>query len=55
MLISKLNHLNIIQYYGYKIENQNIYLYMEHMNGGSLSSMLKQYGQFDESLIKKFV
>lgn len=28
---------------------------MEHLSGGSISSMLKQYGRFDEQVIRKFV
>ena len=27
---------------------------MEYMPGGSVASMLKQYGNFDEKVIKKF-
>ena len=29
-------------------------IYMEYMPGGSVASMLKQYGSFDEKVIKKF-
>ncbi len=51
----KLDHENIVQYLGAKQEEDNVYIYMEYMPGGSISSMLKQYGSFEEKVIKKFV
>lgn len=50
----KLEHKNIVSYLGAKQEDDEIYIYMEYMPGGSISSMLKQYGSFEESVIKKF-
>ncbi len=35
--------------------HQKILLYMEHMQGGSIQQQLRQYGQFDEQLIRKFM
>lgn len=32
-----------------------IEIYMEYMAGGSISSMIKQYGKFNEEVIQKFV
>jgi len=50
----KLEHPNIVKYLGAKQNHQDIYIYMELMTGGSISSMLKQYGSFEESVIRKF-
>lgn len=45
--------MNIVRYKGCTIKETSIFIFMEFMPGGSLSSMLKQYGSFDEILIKK--
>lgn len=50
----KLEHENIVSYLGAKQDNDDIYIYMEYMPGGSISSMLSQYGSFDEKVIRKF-
>lgn len=50
----KLEHENIVSYLGAKQESLDTYIYMEYMPGGSISSMLKQYGSFEEKVIKKF-
>ena len=50
----KLEHENIVPYLGAKQESEDIYIYMEYMPGGSISSMLKQYGFFHEKVIRKF-
>ncbi|EGR27766.1 hypothetical protein IMG5_189670 [Ichthyophthirius multifiliis] len=54
-MLKNLNHPNIVKYYGYKQDQEFLYIYMEQMSGGSISSMLKQYGSFDEEVIKIFV
>jgi len=53
-LYQKLEHENIVPYLGAKQDEEDIYIYMEYMPGGSISSMLKQYGSFQEKVIKKF-
>ena len=50
----KLEHENIARYLGAKQENGDVYIYIEYMPGGSIFSMLKQYGSFDERVIRKF-
>jgi len=54
VVYQKLDHPNIVKYLGAKQEHEDVYIYMEYMTGGSLSSMLKQYGSFEEKVIKKF-
>jgi len=50
----QLEHENIVKYIGAKMEKDSIYIYMEYMCGGSLASLLQQYGPFEEKVIKKF-
>jgi len=54
VVYQKLDHPNIVKYLGAKQENEDVYIYMEYMPGGSISSMLKQYGSFEEKVIRKF-
>lgn len=54
VVYQKLEHPNIVRYLGAKQEEEDVYIYMEYMPGGSISSMLKQYGSFEEKVIKKF-
>ena len=50
----KLEHEHIVRYLGYKQLGDNVFINMEYMPGGSVSAMLKQYGAFEEKVIKKF-
>jgi len=50
----KLEHEHIVPYIGAKQDGEDIYIYMEYMPGGSISSMLKQYGSFPEKVLKRF-
>ncbi|CAD8109752.1 unnamed protein product [Paramecium primaurelia] len=54
IILSKLTHKNIVQYYGYMREAGILNVYLEYMDGGSLSDRLKQFGKFNETLIRKF-
>jgi len=53
-LYRTLEHENIVKYIGAALTEEKVLIYMEYMPGGSLSSMLKQYGSFEESIIRKF-
>jgi serine/threonine protein kinase len=53
-LLKSFKHANIVQYYGSHIEKNNIYVFLEYVPGGSISSMLSKYGQFDEELIRVY-
>jgi serine/threonine protein kinase len=50
----KLNHECIVHYIGCEHDELDMYIYLEYMSGGSLSCMMKQYGSFEEKIIKKF-
>ena len=57
-ILKNLSHPNIVEFRGCSrrtSENfEKIRIYMEYLPGGSLSSMLKQYGAFPEHLVRKF-
>lgn len=49
-----LEHENIVKYVGAKQEGDSVYIYMEFMTGGSIASLVKQFGPFDEKVVRKF-
>lgn len=53
-LLKELHHENIVTYYGSSQENGNLNIFLEYVPGGSVSSMLNNYGPFEESLIINF-
>ncbi|CAI1627438.1 hypothetical protein SEUBUCD646_0L04030 [Saccharomyces eubayanus] len=53
-LLKELHHENIVTYYGASQEGGNLNIFLEYVPGGSVSSMLNNYGPFEESLITNF-
>ncbi|KRX01493.1 Protein kinase-like domain [Pseudocohnilembus persalinus] len=53
-MLQNLQHPNIVRYLGSKIEKDNLFIYLEQMTSGSLMGMLKEYGKFQENIIKKY-
>lgn len=50
--LKHLDHLNIVQYLGFEVK-ENIYsLFLEYVAGGSVGSLIRMYGRFDEPLIR---
>lgn len=50
--LKDLNHLNIVQYLGFE-EKEGIYsLFLEYVAGGSVGSLIRMYGRFDDQLIR---
>jgi serine/threonine protein kinase len=50
-----LSHENIIKLLGSEINNEELFLYMEYVSGGSLRSLLDIFGGFNEKLIQKYL
>ncbi|OUM55568.1 hypothetical protein BVG19_g5133 [[Candida] boidinii] len=55
LLLRELNHENIVRYLGSSSDDKFLYIFLEYIPGGSVSSMLNTYGPFEEPLIRNFV
>ena len=53
-ICSALKHPGIVTYFGHDSIAESLYIYMEYMIAGSMSSVLRQFGAFEESLISKY-
>ena len=53
--LKTLKHPNIVLYLGERKTSDYFYIFMEFMPGGSIASMIKQWGPLKELIIKKFV
>lgn len=54
-LMREFDHPNIVQYRGFKSEDHALNIFLEYVPGGSLASMLNQYGSFEEALVSHYV
>lgn len=50
--LKDLDHLNIVQYLGFENKNSIYSLFLEYVAGGSVGSLIRLYGRFDENLIR---
>jgi len=53
-IMQDLDHANIVRFLGHDHIESFFYIYMEHMEGGSVTQALQQYGAFDECLIRNY-
>lgn len=53
-VLKNVKHDNIIQYIGSEIIDKDFCIYIEYASEGSLLSLQKDFGPFDENLIKRF-
>ncbi|QLL33829.1 hypothetical protein HG536_0F01540 [Torulaspora globosa] len=50
--LKNLDHLNIVQYLGFEVKDNINSLFLEYVAGGSVGSLIRMYGRFDEPMIK---
>merc|ERR1740121_1495771 len=53
-IMRELKHPHIVSYLGHDYMDSALYMYIEHMPGGSLTQALTQFGPFDESLLRDY-
>lgn len=53
-ICSKLKHPSIVSYLGHDYIGSCLYIYLEYMIGGSMASVLQQFGAFEESLTARY-
>lgn len=53
-ICSKLKHPSIVTYLGHDYIDERLYIYMEYMVGGSMATVLQQFGAFEESLTARY-
>ncbi|KAL6911823.1 hypothetical protein ACP4OV_000628 [Aristida adscensionis] len=53
-LLSRLQHPNIVRYYGSETVDDKLYIYLEYVSGGSIHKLLQEYGQFGEQAIRSY-
>lgn len=54
-LMKRLRHRHIVRYVGTGRGERHLYIFLEYVSGGSIASMLAQFGVFHEDLLKRFV
>ena len=52
--LRRLDHENIVAYYGAAKEENKINIFLEFVGGGSLEATLREYGSLKEKIIKKY-
>lgn len=50
--LKDLDHVNIVQYLGFENKNHVYSLFLEYVAGGSVGSLIRLFGRFDEDLIR---
>ncbi|KAJ2453732.1 ATP binding [Coemansia sp. RSA 2336] len=53
-LLKGLDHKNVVKYLGTDMDETKIYIFLEYVSGGSVSSALASYGMFPESLVRTY-
>ena len=55
-LLRTLQHPNIVRYIDYEfVEDSKLRIYLEYVDGGSMASVLKQYGNLCERVCSKYI
>lgn len=53
-MLSRLQHPNIVQYYGQSMTSDHINIFMEYVGDGSLKNKIEDFGPLSENIIKKY-
>ncbi|KAJ2077606.1 ATP binding [Coemansia sp. RSA 988] len=53
-LLKGLDHKNVVKYLGTDMDDSNLYIFLEYVSGGSVSSALASFGMFPESLVRTY-
>ncbi|KAJ2909414.1 ATP binding [Coemansia aciculifera] len=53
-LLKGLDHRNVVRYLGTDMDERNIYIFLEYVSGGSVSSALASFGMFPETLVRTY-
>ncbi|PPQ72592.1 hypothetical protein CVT26_003695 [Gymnopilus dilepis] len=54
-LLKNLQHENIVQYLYSSVDDEYLNIFLEYVPGGSVTALLRNYGAFEEPLVKNFV
>ncbi|KAH9926195.1 uncharacterized protein B0H18DRAFT_876670 [Fomitopsis serialis] len=54
-LLQELQHENIVQYLSSCIDDDHLNIFLEYVPGGSVTSVLRNYGAFEEPLVRNWV
>ncbi|KAJ7063333.1 ste11-like protein [Mycena amicta] len=54
-LLKELQHENIVQYLYSSLDDEYLNIFLEYVPGGSVTALLRNYGAFEEPLVKNFV
>ncbi|KAK1236529.1 ATP binding [Marasmius sp. AFHP31] len=54
-LLQEMQHDNIVQYLYSSLEDDCLNIFLEYVPGGSVTALLRNYGAFEETLVKNFV
>lgn len=53
-VLKELRHPNIVKYYGFERDEDFLKIYLEFVDMGSISTMLKNYGPFPEPVVIQY-
>lgn len=54
-LLKDLHHENIVQYLSSCVDEDHLNIFLEYVPGGSVTSLLRNYGAFEEQLVRNWV
>ncbi|THH33938.1 hypothetical protein EUX98_g260 [Antrodiella citrinella] len=54
-LLRDLHHPNIVQYHSSCVDEDHLNIFLEYVPGGSVTSVLRNYGAFEEPLVRNWV